>query len=288
MDTRVGLVLEGGGMRGAYTAGVLDAFLDQGVDFQYVIGVSAGANAGADYVVEQRERNHKMFVELAAEPRYMGWSNLLRERSWFGMRYLFETAPDEVAPFDYEALRATSRTLVVAATDCATGQPAYFCHRDYDPRYFIHTVHRASCSLPLLSPPVSLGGRLYVDGGVSAPIPVERAFSDGNARNVVVLTRNAGHRKDNPLLNLLVRLALARYPAVGRTMRQRNRRYNACLARLAELERDGRVYIIRPVAPLVVGRMERDVRRLESLYRQGYSEASEHMPELRKWMTRDA
>jgi len=268
---RAGLVLEGGGMRGAYTAGVLDAFLDQAVDFQYVIGVSAGANAGADYVVGQRERNHRMFVELVADPRYMGWTNYLRERSWFGMRFLFEDAPDKVAPFDYETLGRTTRSL----------------HRDYDPRFFIHMVHRASCSIPLLSPPVALDGGLYFDGGVSDPIPIDRALADGNARNVVVLTRNAGYRKSHPVLDLPLDLGLSRYPAVRQALRRRNTHYNACLDKLAALERAGKVFLIRPVSPITVGRMESDVRKLEALYQQGYDEALERMAALTEWMERD-
>jgi predicted patatin/cPLA2 family phospholipase len=281
-------VLEGGGMRGAYTAGVLDAFLDQGVGFSYVIGVSAGANAGADYVTGQRERNHKMFVDLAADPRYAGLFNLLRERSWFGMRFLFETAPDELVPFDYEAFHRSSRTFVVAATDCDTGQPVYFRHHDHDPRWFIHTVHRASCSLPILSPPVTIDGRRYLDGGVSDPIPIDRSIADGNPRNVVVLTRNAGYRKDPPLFDLPARLALARYPGVQRAVRRRVAVYNACLDRLAALERAGRVFILRPVKPLTVGRMERDVNKLDALYHQGYDETLERLAALRVWVAGQA
>jgi len=222
--------------------------------------------------------------DAVADPRYAGWVNCLRERSWFGMRFLFETAPDQVAPFDYEAFHRSPRTFVAAATDCATGLPVYFRQHDHDPRWFIHRVHRASCSLPLLSPPVTIDGRRYYDGGVSDPIPLERAMSDGNYRNVVVLTRNAGYRKQPRLLDLLASLALARYPAVGRTMKRRTEVYNACLERLAALEEVGRVFIFRPVKPLLVGRLEREVEKLELLYRQGYEETLERLPALKSWI----
>ena len=209
MTDGIGLVLEGGGMRTTYTAGVLDAFMDEGIDIPYVVGVSAGANAGSDYVAGQRERNHRVFVELAADRRYAGWRNVVRERSWFGMRFLFETLPDQLAPFDYEAFRASPRTLVVGVTDCATGRPVFYRQHDHDGRWFVRTVLRASSSLPVLSPPVTIEGRRCVDGavsdtiegrhcldgGVSDSIPVERSIADGNRRNVVVLTRNAGYRK---------------------------------------------------------------------------------------------
>ncbi len=284
MASGIGLVLEGGGMRATYTAGVLDAFLDGDVDLDYVIGVSAGANAGSDYVASQRERNHRVFVELTADRRYAGWHNVLRERSWFGMRFLFETLPDRLAPFDYEAFGSSPRRLVTAVTDCATGEPRYLCQHDHDPRWFVHTALRATCSLPVLSPPVSVDGRPSVDGGVSDSIPIERAIADGNQRNVVVLTQNAGYRKPAQKLGPAFRTALRRYPAVVETLRTRHRRYNARLDRIRSLEEAGSAFVLRPRRPLEVDRLERDLARLERLYRQGYDEATEQIPALTAWL----
>jgi len=284
LATGAGLVLEGGGMRGAYTAGVLDAFLDQRIDFSYVIGVSAGANAGANYVVGQRERNHKMFVELAADRRYAGPAILLQERSWFSMRFLFETTTDYLVPFDFEAFRCSPRALVVAATDCATGRPAYFCQHDHDPRRFVRTVHPASCSWPLLSQPVAIDGHRYFDGGVSDPIPIDRSISDGNPRNVVVLTHNGSRRRSSRFVDVSTGLVLARYPGVRRALGQRDSVYNACLDRLAALEQSGRVFLIRPSCELGVGPLERDVAKLEALYRRGYDDVLECLPALRAWV----
>jgi predicted patatin/cPLA2 family phospholipase len=203
------------------------------------------------------------------------------------MRFLFETLPDELAPFDYAALQGAAQTLVVAATDCATGRPRYFYHRDYDARWFIHTVHRASSSIPVLSPPVEIEGRRYLDGGVSDPIPIERSISDGNARNVVVLTRNEGYRMGPQGWGLGSRIALARYPAIRRTALERGVKYNACLDRLAGLERTGEAFILRPARPLVVGRMERDGAKLDALYRQGFDETLERLPALKAWLAGD-
>ena len=286
----VGLVLEGGGMRAAYTGGVLDAFLDEGIRLPYVIGVSAGANAGSDYVAGQRERNRRVFVELAADPRYAGLANLLRERSWFGMRFLFETLPDELAPFHYEDFRGSSQIMVVGVTDCATGRPAYFRQHEHDGRWFVRTVQRASSSLPILSPPVDIDGRRYLDGGVSDPLPIDRSIADGNARNVVVLTRNAGYRKEPQprWLEPLTGAALPRYPALRRAMRERHLRYNDSLDRLAALEQAGQAFVLRPIAPLVVGRLEQDVAALDALYRQGYEETCSRMAELKAWLARPA
>ena len=282
----VGLVLEGGGMRTTYTGGAVDAFMDAGVDLGYVIGVSAGANVGSHYVAGQRERSHRTFVDLVADPRYAGWRNVARERSWFGMDFIFRTLPDELAPFDYAGFKASSRTLVAGVTDCATGTARYYAQHDRDPRWYVQTLLRASCSLPILSPPVAVEGRACVDGGVVDSIPIVRAVEDGNARNVVVLTRNAGYRKPPPKLRGLSRALLARYPAVYAAMLRRPAAYNASLDLVERMERAGSAFVLRPVRPLVVGRMERDPGRLEALYRQGYDEAMARMPELEAWLQR--
>jgi predicted patatin/cPLA2 family phospholipase len=281
---QTGLVLEGGGMRAAYTAGVLDAFLDEGILLPYVIGVSAGANAGSDYVARQRERNHKVFVDFVADRRYAGPRNLLAERSWFGMDFLFETLPDELAPFDYPLFQGSSSLMTVAVTDCATGRAAYFRQRDHDPRWFVQTVQRASSSLPMLSPPVEIDGRFYLDGGVADPIPLGRSIDDGNRRNVVVLTRNEGYRKSAPRLGPLTGLTLRRHPAMRQAMAERHLKYNATVERLAALEKGGEAFVLRPLRTLEVGRMERDTTKLEALYRQGYDETRERLPDLRKWL----
>lgn len=272
-------------MRAAYTAGALDAFMDEGIDIPYVIGVSAGANAGSAYVSGQRERGYRTFVEFAADRRYAGLRTLLRERSWFGMHFIFETLPDEVAPFDYDAFRDSPRVFVVGVTDCATGRPLYYRQHDHDPRWFVRTVMRASCSLPVLSPPVDVESRLCFDGGVSDSIPIERSIGDGNPRNVVVLTRNAGYRKEVQRLGPVSRIALAPYPAIRRAVSERDARYNASLDRLAALKKSGEAFVLQPVRPLVVDRLERDVTKLDALYHQGYNETLDRLPALKKWLS---
>jgi predicted patatin/cPLA2 family phospholipase len=271
-------------MRTTYTGGVLGAFMDAGVDLGYVIGMSAGANAGSNYVAGQRERNHSVFVDQVADPRYAGWRNVVRERSWFGMRFLFQTLPDDLAPFDYEAFRTSPRTLVAGVTDCATGETRYYRQHEHDPRWFMRTVLSATCSLPVLSPPVVVEGRPCLDGGISDSIPVLQAIRDGNPRNVVVLTTNAGYRKPPQGFRTLGRVLLARHPAIYRAMRRRHIQYNASLDLVASLERAGSAFVLRPVRPLAVGRMERDPARLEVLYRQGYDETVARLPALKEWL----
>jgi predicted patatin/cPLA2 family phospholipase len=221
---------------------------------------------------------------MVADPRYAGLANLLRERSWFGMRFLFETLPDELAPFRYDFFRNSPRTLVVGLTDCATGRPVYLTQRDHDPRWFVRTVLRATSSLPVISPPVEIEGRRYLDGGISDPIPVGHSIVDGNPRNIVVLTQNAGYRKEPQRLGLIPRLALWRYPAIRRAVKERHLRYNDCLDRLAALEQTGKAFVLRPMRPLTVDRMSRNVDALDALYRQGYDETLERLPALREWL----
>jgi predicted patatin/cPLA2 family phospholipase len=283
MSPGVGLVLEGGGMRAAYSAGVLDCFMDQHVDLRHVVGVSAGANAGANYVAGQRERNHALFVDFARDRRYQGLATLVSERSWFGMKFLFETLPDRLLPFDYEAFRGSSRTFTICVTRCADARPVYFRQTDRAPREFVRTVMRASSSLPVLSPPVTIDGEQYCDGGVSDPIPIERSLVDGNRSNVVILTRNAGYQSSPQELGLVSRRLLRRHPAILRLTLARHLHYNACLARVDALERAGEAFVFRPLQPLVVDRIERDVAKLESLYRQGYDEALERIDDLSRW-----
>jgi predicted patatin/cPLA2 family phospholipase len=283
MSPPVGLVLEGGGMRAAYSAGVLDCFMDQRVDIPYVVGVSAGANAGSNYVVGQRERNHALFVDFVRDRRYQGIATLVSERSWFGMKFLFETLPDRLLPFDYEAFRGSPRTFTVCVTRCADARPTYFRQADHDPREFVRTIMRASSSLPVLSPPVSIGGAKYCDGGVSDPIPIERSLADGNQSNIVILTRNAGYQSSPQELGPVSRGLLRRYPAIIELTRTRHVHYNACLARVETLERAGEAFVFRPLRPLAVARIERNVAKLESLYRQGYDEALQRMDELSLW-----
>lgn len=271
-------------MRVTYTGGALDAFLDAGVDLGYVIGVSAGANAGSHYVTGQRERSHRVFVDLVADPRYAGWRNVVRERSWFGMDFIFRTLPDELAPFDYESFRSSPRTQVSVVTDCATGTARYYSQHDHDPRWYVQTLLRAGCSLPILAPPVMVDGRPCVDGGVCDSIPIQRAVKDGNPRNVVVLTRNAGYRKGPARFRALSRVLLRRHPAVYAAMLRRHLMYNAALEQVEAMERAGEAFVLRPARPLMVGRMERDPAKLEALYRQGYDETMARMAGLQGWL----
>ncbi len=281
---KTGLVLEGGGMRGAYTSGVLDALTDRGVKFPYIIGVSAGANNGADFVSEQRDRNKKVFVDMVKDKRYSGFSNLFKEGSYFGMDFLFDLLPNELVPFDYETFYKSPVTFKVSVTDCNTGQPVYLEHKDFDPAYFVQKILRASCSLPGISPPVEIKGRKYLDGGIADPIPIDKSISDGNSHNVIILTRNKSYRKTASKLDFMAHIFLYKHPRLIGVYQNRYKRYNYCLDKISRLEEAGFAYVFRPEKETSVNRFEKDVLKLNSLYEQGYSEAINRMDDFQKWI----
>ncbi len=281
---KAGLVLEGGGMRGAYTAGLLAAFMDEGITFPYVIGVSAGANNGANFIARQKDRGKKVFVDYVVDKRFSGLKNIIKEKTYFGMDFLFDVLPNKLAPFDYKTFHNSSTVFKVGVTDCKTGKPIYLRHHDFDPHIFMEKVLRASSSLPLISKPVDIDGRKYLDGGISDPIPIEKSVQDGNRYNVVVLTRNAGYRKEASKVNMLVKRSISKYPNLLETLKQRHNTYNETLDKIDTLQGEGDVYVFRPKKEIIVDRLERDIDKLDDLYKQGYNETMEEMEKFKMWL----
>ena len=285
VNKNLGLVLEGGGMRGAYTSGVLEAFMDEDIRFPYVIGVSAGANSGASYISEQRGRNKKVFVDYVTHKEYSGFRHLIKARSYFNMDFLFNKIPNHLEPFDYEKFFNSPTKFKVCITDSQTGQPVYFEKSQAKDGKFMNQVLRASSSLPIISPPVELNGRLYFDGGITDAIPLEKSIEDGNKHNVVILTRNEGYLKQEERLGFYSRNYLRKYPKILKAIKERHIKYNNTLEKIKTLEKEGYVYVFRPIAPLVVDRLEKDSLKLNQLYEQGRREAVEQMDSFIKWLT---
>ena len=285
MNKKLGLVLEGGGMRGAYTSGVLRAFMDEGIKFPYVIGVSAGANNGANFVAEQKDRNKKVFVDYVSHKDYSGFRHLIKERSYFNMKFLFDTLPNQLVPFDYDTFFNSPTIFKVCVTEVETGYPKYFeKSQSKDNKEFMNKVLRASSSLPIISPPVEINGKLYFDGGITDSIPIEKSIEDGNQYNVVVLTRNNGYLKEEQKLGVYSKHYLRKYPTILQAIKKRHIKYNITLEKIANLEREGYIFVFRPIAPLMVDRLEKDPLKLNNLYNQGYEETLERMEEFKKWM----
>ena len=263
---KTGLVLEGGGLRGVFTAGVLDAFLDGNFHADYVIGVSAGAANGVSYVSGQRERGLRTNTDYLHDPRYMGLRSLLLHRSLFGMDFIFHEIPQHLDPFDYQAFQENLCEFWTGAIDIRTGETVYFGKEEIGDDL---EALRATTSLPLLSQPVAYRGRLLLDGGTSDPIPVRRALADGCDRVVVVLTRERGYRKPAQSFRAVYRSAFRRYPAMIRALDTRHRIYNDTLDFLAGLECGGTAAVIAPATPPQVRRIERDRDKLLALYQEG-------------------
>jgi len=277
-----GLVLEGGGMRGVYTAGVLEFWLERGIEFPYLVGVSAGACNAASYISGQLGRNKKVTIGYIGDKRYLSLGNYFRERSLFGMRFIFDELPNTLEPFDFATFYDSSQELVIGTTDAHTGEAVFY--RKSDLQELTMRIIQASSSLPFASQPVMHGGRTLFDGGVSAPIPIEQSIRDGNRRHVVILTRPESYRKEPSRFGWLAKRFYKQYPGVVQAMETRAAVYNAALERLVEMEREGSVLIIRPSVAMDVDRMEKSAEKLEALYDLGYRDAAAAMDRLQPWL----
>jgi len=271
MVNGVGLVLEGGGMRGIYTSGVLEYFLENDIEFPYVIGVSAGACSAASYLSKQFGRNLRLNTHYLKDPRYLSWRNYIKKREVFGMDFIFDEIPKNLDPFNFDAFRDNKSQFLVGTTDCYTGQPVYWSKDEIEDDLL--TIVRASSSLPFFAPVVEFRGKHLLDGGISDPIPIKKAEFDGYRKNVVVLTRNEGYRKKESKSYKLVKRKYPQYSGLVDAIMKRHEIYNETLDYLEEQEKKGNVCMIRPTNKLKVGRMEKNRKKLEELYQEGYDDA---------------
>lgn len=281
MSVDAGLVLEGGGMRGVYTAGVLEYFLEKEISFPYVIGVSAGAAMAASYLSKQKGRNKRVNIELVKDPRYLSWRNYFKNRQLFGMDFIFDEIPNKLVPFNYDEFFKSKSQFVIGTTDCLTGEPVYLTKEDYGEEML--KAIKASSSLPFIAPEIHFKNRILLDGGISDPIPLGKSQKDGNKRNVVILTRNEGYLKKPSKFHFLVKRKYPEYTGLQRALADRYRKYNETVEYLREEEKKGNTVVIRPAKPLDVGRIERNPVKLENLYVQGYQDAKLAAERLAAW-----
>ena len=263
-----GLILEGGGMRGVFTCGVLDNLMDRGIRFPYTIGVSAGACNGLSYMSGQRGRGKFSNIDLLEKYRYIGFKQLLLKGNIMDFDLLFYEFPERIIPYDYEALAKCEERYEMVTTSCRTGQACYFEEKE-NPKRIIDIV-KASSSLPFVSPISYVDGEPMLDGGISDSIPVLRAHELGFDNNLVVLTRNKGYRKPQKPTSVLP-FFYRKYPKLKETIRGRNAFYNEQIEMVERFEAEGKLTVIRPQKPIVVDRMERDTNKLLELYYEGYN-----------------
>lgn len=265
---QTGLVLEGGGMRGVFTSGVLDAFMKHDLYFPYIVAVSAGACNGMSYVSRQPRRARISNIDFLAKYDYIGIRHLLRHGAIFDQKLLYDDFPNKLIPFDYDTFFHSETTFEMVTTNCLTGKPIYLSERNSRQRAI--DIVKASSSLPYVSKIVNVDGIPMLDGGITDSIPVERAMLTGHATNIVILTRNKGYRKSEKD-HQLPPFVYHRYPLLREALNNRINVYNLQLEYVEYLESEGRVVCIRPERPLEVDRIEKDTSKLERLYEEGFN-----------------
>lgn len=277
MMYQAGLVLEGGAMKGVYTAGVLDFFLDAGIDFEKCYGVSAGACCMCSYLSRQRGRALATMTDYLNDKDYWGLSSLLRTGDLFNVQMCYRDIPEKLNPFDYEAFDKNPSRGYAVVTNIETGFAEYIplqeMHRDIE-------AVRASASMPFVSRNVDIGGRLYLDGGLADPIPILHAVTDGCRKNVVVMTKEEGYWRSPMRHAGAARLKYAKYPKVYELIKNRHNAYNETLRYIYEQVEEGTVFLIQPRYKSDVSRTEKDASKLRALYEEGYEEAAARKEEL--------
>ena len=269
---KTGIVDVGGGMRGAYTAGIYDFLLDEGIVPEYCIGVSAGSANLITFLAGQRGRNLRSYMQYALRRAYMSVSNFVRSGSYVNLDYIYSTLSnsDGEDPLDYAAFAASPCIYVAVATDALAGMPHYFTRSDVQQDQY--DILKASCALPLACKPYTIGGHPYFDGGISDPVPWEKALADGCERIIALLTRPRDYRRPPLQHRLASRWALRRYPKTMEALLQRHTRYNAALDTLEGMEQDGAALLLAPADISGMKTLTRNTQAIRRLYDMGYAD----------------
>lgn len=269
---KIGLILEGGGMRGIYTAGVLDFFIDKNIEVDLVVGVSAGGCHAASYLSKQYKRAYHTNIDYLDNKEYISFRNLIKTGSIFGMDLMFNKIPNELYLYDHDAFSKSKSKFTVVTTNCETGKAEYITLTDMkkDIMYL-----QASCSIPMFANIVEIDGYKLVDGGVADSIPIEYAIKEGCKKNIVILTRDKTYRKNKVKFSSLIRRKYKKYPNLVKSIENRHLNYNKSLDLVKELEDKGDALVIRPKSPVKVSQIEKDVDKLTKLYNEGYNDAKE-------------
>jgi predicted patatin/cPLA2 family phospholipase len=279
---KTSLVLEGGGTRGVFTAGVLDYFMEQDLELPYVIGVSAGACNAVNYVAHQHGRTKKCMIDYLREGSYSGLKYLIKNHSLFDMDLIFDVFPNSEIPFDYKTFFESDKTCVLTTTNCQNGKAVYIEEKKSKKR--LMAACKASCSLPLVSTIVKIDDIPMMDGGMADSIPIRKALKDGCNKAVIILTRNKGYiKKITPKTNRVSRIVYRDYPYLVRAIINRPEKYNKTVEYIEKLEAAGKVYVLRPEIP-VVSQAETNPDILLNFYNHGYELAERIYSELMEYL----
>lgn len=276
-----GLVLEGGGTRGVYTAGVLDCFLDNGIEFDYVIGVSAGSCNGASFLGKCKGRMKNITINYVNDKRYMGISHIFKEGEFLNGDWIYGELTYDICPLDQDAFEASGAKFKAVVANSKTGDAEYIDIDNLRPRGCPEI--RASCSMPLATKGVKLGNKHYFDGGLVDSIPVQKALDDGCEKTVVILTQHKGYTK-SPINKNVAKLLNKKYPQMAKAMLVRHEMYNNQLALIDKLEAEGKIFVIRPSESLNCPTLEKEKAKLEKIYALGQTNGAKYMEQLKEYL----
>ena len=283
-QTKAGLVLEGGGLRGIFSAGILRRFVDEGLSFTSLYGVSMGACNGVNFTSRQHERNRIVSIKYVNDPRYLSFLRLLKGGDLFGMDFIFREIPYHLSPFDYEAFHNNPTKFWIGVTDCNSGNAVYFEKKQFGNIDECCAILKASASLPLISKPVSFNNSTYMDGGIADPIPIRKCMDEGEKKRVILLTQPAGYQKKASKGELLCRMRYPHFKEMNKILSYRHEVYNDTLSMIENMEQRGEAFVIRPETTLGVGRVCRNQKKLYQLYDEGYFAAQRKADALREYL----
>lgn len=275
-----GLVLEGGGTRAIYTSGVLDAFIEEGIEFPYVIGVSAGSCNGVSFIGKNYRRQHDITINYCNDKRYMSFQSMIKNGEYLNTDWVFGELSYDLMPLDYDTYEKSGAVMCAVVTNAYTGKAEYMypkgAFRDGCPEL------EASCCLPGATKGVMIGDTLYYDGGLVDSIPLERALQDGCQKAVVILTQHKGYKKEP--MNKNIGRAFKKHPKVAEAMENRHNAYNDQLKYVYEMQEQGLAYVIQPNAPLGATTLEKDLSKLEAIYQLGYKQGKQHAQAVKEFI----
>ena len=276
-----GLVLEGGGLRAIYTSGVLDAFMENNIEFPYVIGVSAGTCNGVSFIGKNLQRMRDISIKYSSDERYMSVKSMFKNGEYLNSKWIFGELTYDLSPLDYDTYEAANTTMCVVATNAKTGKPEYFYPKDFRDNC---EVLRASCALPIATKPVPLGKDVYYDGGLTDSIPLKRAFEDGCKKCVVILTQDKNYIKKPMGHQRIVKRTLRRYPLMAEGILVRHNMYNKQREFVFEQQKLGNAFVICPDRPLNAPTLEKDPQKLKEIYDIGYKQGLANIEKVKEFL----
>ena len=275
-----GLVLEGGTFRPIFSAGIMDAMLEENVEFDYIIGVSAGITDGVSFVSKQKKRNYDVLVNLRHDKRYIGFRNYISDRSLFGIKFAYEELPEKIYPFDWDTYMNNPMKVRIGVSNANTGKPEYLDGKQLDKKC---NMLKATCALPMIFPVIKVGDGEYYDGGITDSIPAAKALEDGCDKLLIVLTRPKGYEKKLSKANILAaKMLKKRYPKLSEAILNRPKMYNEQVKYCEQLEKEGKAIILRPSKAYLIDSFEKDINKIKMMYNYGYRLAKKNMERIKQ------